>query len=243
MSVKRSFILLPGLWTGAWAWVGVAQRLKRFGHDARTITLSGLDDADADVSGIGLETHVDEVLSVIEKSDLHDAYVVAHSYSGIVAGIVADRMPERVAHTVFVEAFLPHDGRSLLDSFPDRVRDYELRTIEQNDGRWPPPDVTVVAEGQDLSRQQAEFLRTQMIAHPGRTVSEPALMSRPVSKLRGTYVVCEKDHFDGRVAPEIEALRAEPSWGFRTLTTGQWPMFSNPDGLSRLLSDVAAADV
>nr|BFE84719.1 hypothetical protein GCM10020093_073200 [Planobispora longispora] len=97
--------------------------------------------------------------------------------------------------------------------------------------------------GQDLSRQQAEFLRVRMIAHPGRTISEPVTMSQPVSKLRGTYVVCEKDHFGGRVAPEIEALRAEPSWDFRTLTTGQWPMFSNPDGLARLLADVAADDV
>ena len=53
---------------------------------------------------------------------------------------------ERVAHTVFVEAFLPHDGKSMLDAFDDaRQREDELNLIAENHGRWPPPDITDVA--------------------------------------------------------------------------------------------------
>ena len=58
--------------------------------------------------------------------------VVGHSYSGIVAGQVADRAPDRVAHTVYIDAFVPHDGRSMLDAFPERGRDDELAQIASN---------------------------------------------------------------------------------------------------------------
>ena len=83
------------------------------------MTLSGLADRAGDVSNMGLETHVNDVLCVLERGDLRDV-VVGHSYSGIVAGQVADRAPDRVAHTVYIDAFVPHDGRSMLDATPSR---------------------------------------------------------------------------------------------------------------------------
>jgi pimeloyl-ACP methyl ester carboxylesterase len=225
---------------GAWVWEPVIQGLRGLGHHARAVTLSGLDGRGADVSGVGLTTHVDEVVSLLEREDLRDVILVAHSYSGIVAGQVADRVPDRVAHTVFVEAFLPHDGRSMLHAFPERQRAAELLLIAENGGRWPVPDVTVVAEGQDLSPRQAEWLVGRFIGHPGHTLSEPAVLTRPLSNQHATYVVCEKDHYGGRVSRDITALRHAPTWRFHTLDTGHWPMVSAPDQLVALLATTAA---
>ena len=107
------FVLIPGAWMGAWVWEPVTRGLRELGHNVCPVTLSGLDEEDADVLDIGLETHVDDVLSILEEGDLRNAVVVGHLYAGIVAGQVADRAPDRVAHTVFVEAFLPHDGTAV----------------------------------------------------------------------------------------------------------------------------------
>ncbi|MEO3813667.1 alpha/beta hydrolase [Sphaerisporangium sp. B11E5] len=237
--MKRQYILVPGAWMGAWGWEPVARGLRALGHQARAVTLSGLAGPDADVSGVGLATHVDDVVSVLEKEDLRDVVVVAHSYAGIVAGQVADRLPDRVAHTVFVEAFLPHDGLSMLHAFPERQRAAELRLIAENGGRWPVPDVTVVAEGQDLSPLQAAWLVERFVGHPGHTLSEPAVLTRPLDRQHATYVVCEKDHYDGRVAPDVTALRHSPTWHFHSLDTGHWPMISAPDRLVSLLTGLA----
>lgn len=127
-------VLIPGAWSTAESWAPVTRQLRALGHRVYPVTLSGLD-RQVDASSVGLATHVEDVLSVLEREDLRDVVLVGHSYSGIVAGQVADRAPDRVAHTVFVEAFLPHDGRSMLDAFGDEAaRAGELRQIEESGG-------------------------------------------------------------------------------------------------------------
>ena len=231
------FVLIPGAWMGAWAWEPVTRGLRALGHGVYPLTLSGLDDREADVAGVGLETHVGDVLSVLEREDLRDAVVVGHSYSGIVAGQVVDRAPDRVAHTVFVDAFLPHDGRSMLDAFPEDQREEELAQISANGGRWPAPDATGAADGHGLSPDQARWLAERLVDHPGRTVSEPAALDRPLAEQRATYIACSFGDSD-----DVAAMRGEPNWTFRTLETGHWPMVSAPDGLVALLDETAPED-
>ena len=227
-----NFVLIPGAWMGAWVWNPVSSGLRALGHDVYPLTLSGLDDEHADVSDVGLQTHVDDVLSVLEENDLRDVVVVGHSYSGIVAGQVADRAPDRVAHTVFVDAFLPHDGKSMLDAFPEPQRKDELRQIAENGGRWPAPEVAGAADGHGLSVEQARWLVERLVDHPGRTVSEPAVLNGPLAKQRATYIACTFE-----ISDDVAAMREEPSWTFRTLETGHWPMVSAPDELVALLAD------
>ncbi|MFI7420392.1 alpha/beta fold hydrolase [Nonomuraea sp. NPDC049684] len=238
--MRRTFLLLPGSWSGAWIWEPVVRRLRLLGHDARAVTLRGLSGPRDDVAGVGLQTHVDEVLTLLKNEGLRDVVLVGHSYSGLVAGQVADRAPGRVAHTVYVEAFLPHDGRSMLHAFPDRQREQELRLIESGGGRWPAPDHTLVAEGQGLTAAQARWLAARFVGHPGRAVAEAAVLSTPLERQRASYVVCDLDHFQGSLSPDVSALRAAPSWDFHTLDTGCWPMVSAPGPLSALLSDAVA---
>ncbi|MFI6508993.1 alpha/beta fold hydrolase [Streptosporangium sp. NPDC050855] len=237
--MKRDFVLIPGLWAGAWIWERVTGLLRDLGHRVHPVTLSGLASGQGDPAGVGPATHVDDVVRVLKGEGLRDAVLVAHCYGGVVAGQVAEREPDLVAHTVFVEAFLPHDGRSVLHTFPESIRAGELRLIEEGGGRWPPPDVSEVAEGQDLSEQDALRLAGRLVGHPGRTVSEPVTLRRPLSERRATYVVCLQDHFGEDLSPEVEAMREEPAWTFRTLDTGHWPMVSAPDELVVILDEVA----
>jgi pimeloyl-ACP methyl ester carboxylesterase len=230
-----NFVLIPGAWMGAWVWEPVGGGLRALGHDVYPLTLSGLDDGDAGVSDVGLRTHVDDVLSVLEEGDLRDVVVVGHSYSGIVAGQVADRAHDRVAHTVYVDAFLPCDGKSMLDAFGERQREQELAQIAGNGGRWPAPGLDGVLGEPDLSEEQARWLAGRLVGHPGRTVSEPAVLGRPLAEQRATYVACAFEDSD-----DVAALRGEPGWAFRELEAGHWPMVSVPDELVALLDDVAS---
>ena len=233
-----NFILIPGAWMGAWVWEPVTSRLRSLGHHVHPVTLSGLT-KDVDISDVGPATHVDDVLSILEADDLRDVVIVGHLYGGIVAGQVADRAPERVAHTVFVEAFLPHDGKSMLDAYDGaRQREDELKLIAENHGRWPPPDITDVANEQDLSTEQIQWLVERFVGHPGRTVSEPVILNRPLAEQRATYIACTLGgHW---VSDDVTAMRQEPNWTFRTLHAGHWAMVSAPDELVALLAEVAS---
>jgi pimeloyl-ACP methyl ester carboxylesterase len=231
-----NFVLIPGAWMGAWVWEPVTRGLRALGYHVHPVTLSGLS-KDADIAHVGLATHVDDVLRVLEADDLRDVVVVGHLYSGIVAGMVTDRAPDRVVHTVFVEAFLPRHGKSMLDTLDEHQREDELRQVAEHQGRWPAPDVTSVADGNGLSTEQIQWLVERFVGHPGRTISEPVVLKRPLAEQRATYIACTMGgHW---LSDEVAAMRREPNWTFRTIDTGHWPMVSTPDRLVELLAEVA----
>lgn len=232
----KTFALIPGAWMGGWVWRQVSDRLRESGHDVHAVTLSGLDAPGHDTSHIDLETHVDDVRSVLRDADLRDVILVGHGTSGVIAGVVADREPDRVAHVVYIEAFLPHHGRSALDAFPKPLVAGELRAIAENQGRWPAPDAVTVAEGQGLSSGQAEWLAQRLIDHPGRPLTDPVRLTRPDEQRRVTYVVCRMEHFGDRLPDDVERMRTMPGWTFHYLDTGLWPMISAPDTLAELLA-------
>lgn len=237
MATAKRFVLIPGAWMGAWAWEGVLPALRARGYRADALTLSGLTD-DADVSTIGLTTHVEEVVALLEGADMREVVLVGHSYSGIVAGLVADRVPERIAHSVLIAAFLPQNGKSLLDAFPPPQRADERRQIAAHGGRWPAPDAEGLADERDLSPAQRQHLKERLRAHPGRTVSEPAHLARPLSEQRATYIVCTLEQGDS-LSDDITALRGEATWDFRSLEAGHFPMISTPDALAAMLVEIA----
>jgi pimeloyl-ACP methyl ester carboxylesterase len=63
---------------------------------------------------IGLEDHITDIVNLILFEDLHDVILLGHSYGGMVITGVADRIPERIARLVYLDAFLPENGESLL---------------------------------------------------------------------------------------------------------------------------------
>ncbi len=236
-----NFVLIPGSWTGPWIWESVTRGLHELGHQAYPVELTGLRASYPDVGRVHLETHVNDVISHIERKDLREVIVVGHTCTGSIAAVVADRISDRVVHTVLVETFVPQDGRSVLDVFPEALRAGEERLIAKSGQRWPVPDVSVFSDGQDLTPGEARWLVERCVPHPGRALTDPITLKHPLAEQHGTYVFCTKEHFDGGIAREIEELRALPNWDLRTLDTGLWPMVSVPHALARLLDDVAAS--
>jgi pimeloyl-ACP methyl ester carboxylesterase len=108
------YVLVPGAWAADWIWDETASRLRGFGHTVHALTLSGLGGT-GDAADVDLSTHVQDVLDHIRAHDLDRVVLVGHSYAGVVVGQVAASAPDLVAHTVYVNAFLPVEGRSLLE--------------------------------------------------------------------------------------------------------------------------------
>jgi pimeloyl-ACP methyl ester carboxylesterase len=234
----RSFVLIPGAWMGAWVWEAVAERLRDHGHTVHTPTLAGLG-AHHDHTRARLKTHVDQVVALLDDAQMADVILVGHSYSGIVAGQVADRRPDGVAHTVFVQAFLPRNRRSLIDDWSDDpdARQQEINDIAAAGGVWLPPLAGLTAEP-DLTPEQRHWLAQRLVNHPGRTVTDPAVMTRPIEDFPATYIASIADG-DEDLPPDVAALHNEPSWTVHRIRGGHWPMVSHPADLTALLEATA----
>lgn len=230
------FVLVPGAWLGAWAWDDVVTELHAAGHGAHPVTLTGLARADGgDGADAGLEAHVQDIVGEVERRGLTRVVLVGHSYSGIPAGMAAQRIGSRLARLILVDANVPVDGRSFVSALWDGGAMVSA-AIKHNGGLWAPLDAEEF-EGQGLSSDQVERIVAGSVPHPGASLTEPATLSGPLGDLPTTYIKCLLD------GPEPHPAVAEPlrggHWNLVEMHTGHWPMFSRPQELTRVLVTAA----
>src|SRR5919201_3393588 len=96
-------VLVPGFWLGAWAWDEVADALRADGHDVTAVTLPGLESADADRSAITLSDHVDAICEAVTAAG-RPVVLAVHSGAGTPGYAASDRIPEQIAHMVYVDS-------------------------------------------------------------------------------------------------------------------------------------------
>ena len=102
---RATFVLVHGAWYGGWCWKKVTSRLTSAGHTVYTPTLTGLGERRHLVNeGIDLDTHIQDIVSMIEFEDLNDIILVGHSYAGFVISGVADKIPGRIRKIVYLDA-------------------------------------------------------------------------------------------------------------------------------------------
>jgi len=235
LGFMTTFVLVPGAWLGGFAWERVSSVLLDAGHDVRPVTLSGVGNR-ADDPDVTLQTHVDDIVTVIEGAGLRDVVLVGHSYSGIPVGQAALRVRDRVKHVVYVDANVPHDGESFADSWSDEGRAELLATLAANDNRWPPMSHDEF-DGQGLTHQDIHLIGDWSKPHPGRTLTDPAQLTGDVADLTTTYVTCLLDGAEPN--DDVKGLLSSRHWRLVELETGHWPMYSVPTELADVLLSVA----
>ncbi|MBT2459475.1 alpha/beta fold hydrolase [Streptomyces sp. ISL-86] len=230
-----NFVLVAGAWLGSWAWDEVVPDLRAAGHGTHALTLSGL--AERQGAPAGQQTHVREIVDEVERLDLRDVVLVGHSYSGIPVGQAAEQIGGRLARVVFVDANIPADGASFVSSWPDGRAVVEA-SMARSGGFWTPPSAADYA-GQGLTDEQISRIVSRTTPHPGSTLTEPAVLARPLGGLPATYVKCLLDGDEPN--SDVARLLTGDQWRLVTMDTGHWPMFSQPRELARILLDAAAA--
>lgn len=238
-----TFVLVHGGFHGGWCWKQVTPFLRAAGHEVYTPTLTGLGErAHLLGPGITLETHVQDVLGVLAYEELTDAILVGHSMAGPVIATVADQVPARLAHLVYLDATVVRDGESDLDcqTAETRVRWATLARLEDHAviprSTAHPFGVTDEAD--------ARWVNAHLLPHPLRAFTDPVRLRHPAAFAdRRTFIACTGR--DGR-SPDTftvamaERVRAEPRWRYREIATGHDAMVTAPSGLADLLVEIAA---
>jgi pimeloyl-ACP methyl ester carboxylesterase len=236
------FVLVAGAWLGAWAWDEVVPVLRAAGHGAHAVTLSGLAekrDAQAVGQTVGQQAHVRDIVDEVERLDLRDVVLVGHSYAGIPVGQAAERIGDRLARVVYVDASVPADGESFASAWWQGQAKFEAE-VAGNGGFWAPLSADE-CEGQGLTDEQIVRFLGGATPHPGGAVTEPAVLERSAGALPATYVKCLLD--GDEPSDDVAKLLVENAgrWELVELDTGHWPMFSQPRELARILLRAATS--
>src|ERR687896_1531654 len=132
-----TYVLVGGAWLGGWAWQPVTRRLREQGHDVHPVTLTGLGDrSHLATPETGLDTYLADVVNLVEIEDLHDVVLVGHSYAGHVVTGVADRIPDRIALLVYLDAGPSPNGAAFMDLQPPEARELIERLVEEAGQGW-----------------------------------------------------------------------------------------------------------
>jgi len=165
-------VLVHGTTAGGWVWKKIAAELEAFGHVVYRPTLTGLGERSHLLNrDVGLDTHIHDVVNVLEFEDLEDVVLVGHSYGGAVIEGVADRVPERIAKMIYLDAVVLEDGEALIDVLPPALREQTERQVQAEGQGWLIP----------LSRGPNDVI-TKNTPHPYRAWAQPIHLSNPKAR-------------------------------------------------------------
>ena len=252
----RSLVLVPGACLGGWAWRDVAARSRSLGHDVFPVTLTGLGErAHLATRYVDLETHIADVLGVLDYEDLREAILVGHSYAGVVVTGAADRRPERLGAVVYLDCSPLPDGMSIADVQNPEQRELQRAAVEQGgDGwRWPVPDRDTLEGGlfgstAGLEDRHFAAIEQRGTPQPYATFTTPLRLAhaRPPGVRRAAIFCTDGGITVAAIRTLLEqgdpraALFADADWDLRELATGHWAMFSAPEQVAEALNQVAA---
>src|ERR1700760_1955176 len=155
----KTLLVCHGAWSGGWSWKKMVPLAEAAGYRLVVPTYTGLGDREhLATPAIDLETHIKDILGVVKFEDLNDIVLLGHSYGGMVATGVADRIPERIKQIIYLDAFVPRDGQSLLD-----LNEHARPTMEALAGsgdNWRvPPNPTPSGKGGGGGRMRRHATR------------------------------------------------------------------------------------
>jgi pimeloyl-ACP methyl ester carboxylesterase len=230
-----TFVLVHGAWHGGWKWRFVAPILRRAGHAVYTPTLTGLGErAHLARPGIDLDLHVQDVAALMETEDLRDVLLLGHSYGGMVVTGVAERCPERIRRLVYLDAFVPENGKCLLDyverAVPERAAAF--RKEGEREGSVAPPPLSLWGI---VKPEHVAFARQRETRHPYGCFKQPVrLVNSSAAALPKTFIYCSAPA-TGSFDQFVARYRGDPKWRFHELKTGHDAMILVPEELAAVL--------
>ena len=224
-----NYVLVHGAWHGGWCWRFVRPLLK--GHAVFTPSLTGLGDrrhlARPDID---LETHITDVVSLLEMEDLHDVVLVGHSYGGMVVTGAADRASGRIARLVYLDAFVPENGKCLLDYVvPERAA--RMREEGEKVGSVTPPPLSLWGVTDPM---HIDFIKPREARHPYGTMVQRIKLTGAASAVPKTFIYC-RSPATGSFDQFAARYRHAPDWKFFELATGHDAMILMPGRVAELL--------
>ena len=235
---NKTYVLVHGAYHGGWCWRQVADLLRAHGHRVFTPTLTGLGErAHLLALDPDLDTHIEDIAQVIANEELRDVILIGHSYGGAVVTGVVDRMPETIAHLVYLDALILQQGHAVLDTAPPETRDFCRSLLRSNGGSGvipiPPLDFFAVAD-----TAQCAWLTRHLTPQPVATFFSKIHLQRELGAARPvSYITCTEPYFS-QTQFARDFVKTMPHWNQLEIATGHDAMVTAPRELADLFNRI-----
>jgi pimeloyl-ACP methyl ester carboxylesterase len=235
-----TFVLVHGGGHGGWCYNKLSPLLRAEGHLVFSPSLTGCGDRKHLVTpGVGLDTHITDIVNLLEYDDLSDVILAGHSYGGMIITGVADRAANRIRELVYLDAAHPSDGQSLrvLAAASIEPTYAGVRTFNGAEMvMWPTPGMAAFFGVTDPF--DAAWTEAKLTPHPWKCFDEPLrLMNGDAARrVRRTNINC------------TQSLRTSQAQGLTTQTdgdrnyeidTGHDLMITEPRAVADMLLEIA----
>jgi pimeloyl-ACP methyl ester carboxylesterase len=236
-----TFLIVHGAFGGGWEWASTAAALRALKHEVYTPTLTGMGERHHLGPNVGLATHIEDVLAVLEFEDLHDVVMCGASYGGMAVTGAADRYSDRVALVVYIDALVPRDGQSGLDLLPAW---FDAMVREAGDDRghgWVPIPAAIIPPEGLISESARDHYVSRLRSQPVASFTEPIRLTGRVDSLPRAFIRCTANALDGDPIEPMAARARSEGWIYRELATPHDPQLFNPASTAEILDELVAS--
>ncbi len=239
------FVLVHGAFAGGWIWGPLAERLQAAGHEVEAPDLPGAGDDGTPLEEVTLDLYAERVCEILDASP-EQSILVGNSMGGVVMTEAAARRPEKVKRLIYVAAFMPADGQSLvgLTELPEGEGDLVQATVVVSGE----PPVGVLPESSlresNLACSADVLERAVESAGPQPIVpfTEPVSLNDDFERIPRSYVICTRDRF---IPPPLQRrmVKDRDVTDVVELDTDHHPQLSRTDELAAVLDQRAREGV
>ena len=218
-------------------WKKMRPLMRAAGHELWTPTYTGLGErAHLGHAEVSLDTHIQDVVAMLEMEDLSDVILIGHSYGGMVATGVADRARPRVKHLVYLDAFAPRNGQAVFDLLPPDVAARMQAGAAASPSGFGIPSNPMPS---DTAPDDVAWASTRRMPQPVKAFSTRLKLSAEPAMPR-TYIYAKKAGIGDTFRQFAERAKQE-GWRLREIDSSHNPHITNPEGLLAILNEVASA--
>lgn len=235
-----NYILIHGSWHGAWAFNKLAPLLTEKGHAVHCFDLPGSGKDSHNAPNVVYEDLVSAISEAVNSSE-GQSIVVAHSFAGFMVARVCEELHDKVGHVYYVAAWLPTEGKSLVDlAIGYNNSNFHQAFMDCGDDRLKALNIAKAAEFfyHDCSAEDRLWAAMRLSPKAAQPDNEKMPRIDPINTLaKSTYILCEND----RVVNPISQRDMAQRFGFaqdqiKSIATGHSPFLAKPEELASMLT-------
>jgi len=233
---QQTFVLVHGTSHGGWCWIRVAERLRANNHRVFTPTLTGCGERSHLMSpNIDLDTHITDVVNVIEWEELTNIVLCGHSYGGWVVSGVAERIENRIGSIVFLDAFMPVDGERGIDTQSKGSREAVLAAQARGEVSRPAGSTTKYG----LSGADLAWADSKITPQPIGVSLQPIKLTGARDRISKKSFILATGYNNPPFVNSYESCKQDPTWRVFDVPCHHDVMIEMPEALTEILLEVA----